>query len=173
MAMRSWARVEAGCAGATATSAPPEEEDAPQAASAIATGPVALAQDPAKPYEGVTLNLSTYSSVPEYDYYATLMDDFKELTGITVNYVQQPVAAQDQKIPLQLSSSFCATATMQAMALVQQAAGTSLIRDEAGFEKLFRDANTIVQHAAVQTGRYESTGKVMFGLPSDWFPFNL
>lgn len=77
------------------------------------------------------------------------------------------------KIPLQLSSSFCATATMQAMALVQQAAGTSLIRDEAGFEKLFRDANTIVQHAAVQTGRYESTGKVMFGLPSDWFPFNL
>ncbi|MBX3030602.1 MAG: extracellular solute-binding protein [Chloroflexi bacterium] len=74
------------------------------AASAIAVAPAALAQDPAKPYEGVTLNLSTYSAVPEYDYYATLMDEFKELTGITVNYVQQPVAAQDQKIPLQLSA---------------------------------------------------------------------
>jgi len=77
------------------------------------------------------------------------------------------------KVPLQLSSSFCATATMQATSLVHQAAGTSSIRDEAGFEKLYRDANTITQHAAVQTARYESTGKVMFGLPSDWFPFNL
>jgi multiple sugar transport system substrate-binding protein len=74
------------------------------AASAIATAPAALAQDPAKPYEGVTLNLSTYSSVPEFDFYATLMPEFTEKTGITVNYVQQPVAAQDQKIPLQLSA---------------------------------------------------------------------
>jgi hypothetical protein len=31
----------------------------------------------------------------------------------------------------------------------------------------------IEEHAAVQTARYESTGKVMFGLPTDWFPFNL
>ncbi|MFN8521256.1 MAG: extracellular solute-binding protein [Chloroflexota bacterium] len=74
------------------------------AASAIATAPAALAQDPAKPFEGVTLNLSTYSAVPEFDFYATLMPEFTEKTGITVNYVQQPVAAQDQKIPLQLSA---------------------------------------------------------------------
>jgi multiple sugar transport system substrate-binding protein len=74
------------------------------AVGAIATAPAAIAQDAAKPYEGVTLNLSTYSSVPEFDFYATLMDDFKEKTGITVNYVQQPIAAQDEKIPLQLSA---------------------------------------------------------------------
>ncbi len=74
------------------------------AASAIATAPAALAQDPAKPFEGVTLNLSTYSSVPEFDFYATLMPEFTEKTGIKVNYAQQPVAAQDQKIPLQLSA---------------------------------------------------------------------
>lgn len=60
------------------------------------------AQD--QPYAGTTLNLSTYSSVPEYDFYATLMPDFEAKTGIKVNYVQQPVAAQDQKIPLQLSA---------------------------------------------------------------------
>ena len=74
------------------------------AAGAIATAPTAFAQDAAKPYEGVTLNLSTYSQVPEFDFYATLMDDFKEKTGITVNYVQQPIAAQDEKIPLQLAA---------------------------------------------------------------------
>jgi alkylation response protein AidB-like acyl-CoA dehydrogenase len=79
----------------------------------------------------------------------------------------------DHKVAMQLAASNCATATMTAMALVHQAAGTSAIRDEAGFEKLFRDANTITQHTAVQTARYESTGKVMFGLPTDWFPFNL
>ena len=67
-------------------------------ASTAATGVVA--QD--KPYEGVTLNVSTYSSVPEFDFYATLIPEFEEATGIKVNYVQQPVAAQDQKIPLQL-----------------------------------------------------------------------
>jgi multiple sugar transport system substrate-binding protein len=60
------------------------------------------AQD--QPYAGTTLNLSTYSSVPEFDFYATLMDEFEAETGIKVNYVQQPVAAQDQKIPLQLSA---------------------------------------------------------------------
>lgn len=62
---------------------------------------------------------------------------------------------------------------MLATNLVHQAAGTSAIRNEAGFEKLYRDANTITQHAAVQTARYESAGKVMFGLPTDWFPFNI
>ena len=74
------------------------------AAGAIATAPAAIAQDAAKPYDGVTLNLSTYSQVPEFDFYATLMDEFKEQTGITVNYVQQPIAAQDEKIPLQLTA---------------------------------------------------------------------
>jgi len=57
-----------------------------------------------QPYAGTVLNLSTYSAVPEYDYYATLMPDFEAKTGIKVNYVQQPVAAQDQKIPLQLTA---------------------------------------------------------------------
>ena len=60
------------------------------------------AQD--QPYAGTTLNLSTYSSVPEFDFYATLMDEFEAQTGIKVNYVQQPIAAQDQKIPLQLAA---------------------------------------------------------------------
>jgi multiple sugar transport system substrate-binding protein len=70
----------------------------------VATTGVVTAQDAEKPYAGVTLNLSTYSAVPEFDFYATLMDEFEAQTGIKVNYVQQPVAAQDQKIPLQLAA---------------------------------------------------------------------
>lgn len=107
-----------------------------------------------------------------------LVDAASAYLGATATAACDAIAAgrpldNELKIGLQLSSSNCASAAIAATCLVQQAAGTSAIRDEAGFEKLFRDANTITQHAAVQTARYESTGKVMFGLPSDWFPFNL
>ncbi|MBV9545726.1 MAG: extracellular solute-binding protein [Chloroflexi bacterium] len=53
---------------------------------------------------GTTLTLETYSTNPEFDFYSTLMDDFQKKTGIKVNYVQQPVAAMDEKVPLQLTA---------------------------------------------------------------------
>jgi ABC-type glycerol-3-phosphate transport system substrate-binding protein len=56
------------------------------------------------PYAGTTLTLETFSGVPEFDFYKTLMPAFKSSTGITVNYIQQPVAAMDQKVPLQLTA---------------------------------------------------------------------
>ncbi len=74
------------------------------AAGAIATAPAAFAQDAAKPYEGVTLNLSTYTGVPVFEFYETLMDDFTEKTGINVNYTFQPIEFMDTKIPLQLTA---------------------------------------------------------------------
>lgn len=58
----------------------------------------------AQPYAGTTLTLETYASVPEFDFYKTLMPKFEQQTGIKVNYIQQPVATQDQKIPLQLTA---------------------------------------------------------------------
>jgi multiple sugar transport system substrate-binding protein len=73
-------------------------------AVAAISGPAAFAQDPAKPYEGTILNLATYSEMPDMDFYETLMDDFKEKTGISVNFQQQPIAFMDQKVPLQLSA---------------------------------------------------------------------
>ena len=74
------------------------------AVGAIATAPAAFAQDAAKPYEGVTLNLSTYSEMPDMDFYKNLMPDFKEKTGINVNFIQHPIAHMDQKVPLQLAA---------------------------------------------------------------------
>ena len=46
------------------------------AATSVATVGT-TAQD--QPYAGTTLNLSTYSSVPEFDFYATLMPEFEAM----------------------------------------------------------------------------------------------
>lgn len=70
---------------------------------AVTLVPTVVAQDE-QPYAGTTLNVSTYSAVPEFDFYGSVIPEFEEATGINVNYVQQPVAAQDQKIPLQLAA---------------------------------------------------------------------
>ena len=58
----------------------------------------------AQPYKGTTLTLETYSGVPEFDYYKSLMPAFTKETGIKVNFLQLPVATIDQKIPLQLKA---------------------------------------------------------------------
>ena len=70
------------------------------AASVMTT---AVSAQDEQPYAGTVLNVSTYSAVPEFDFYGTIIPEFEEATGIDVNYVQQPVEAQDTKIPLQLS----------------------------------------------------------------------
>lgn len=60
--------------------------------------------DAPKPFEGQTINVTTYASVTDFDYYKTILPEFEALTGIKVNYIQLPVAGMDQKIPLQLSA---------------------------------------------------------------------
>jgi alkylation response protein AidB-like acyl-CoA dehydrogenase len=77
----------------------------------------------------------------------------------------------EHKLACQLAAAQAGSATLKAIGLVHQAAGRDAMRDESGFEKLYRDASTIVQHAAVQPARFESVGRVMFGLDPDWFAF--
>jgi alkylation response protein AidB-like acyl-CoA dehydrogenase len=76
--------------------------------------------------------------------------------------------SQQTKIRSQLSACFTAEAYAQAVNLVQQAAGMTGIRVEAGFEGHFRDIHTLTQHAPKSYSRYESVGKTLFGLPQDW-----
>jgi multiple sugar transport system substrate-binding protein len=57
-----------------------------------------------KPYAGQTITLETYSAVPEFNFYKSLMPKFTAQTGINVNFVQLPVDTMDQKIPLQLKA---------------------------------------------------------------------
>ncbi len=93
------AAIAAACSGTAATpsgAAPTGAAPSDGATAAPTTNP--------KPFEGETINVATYSAVTDFDFYATIIADFEAMTGITVNYVQQPVAAMDQKIPLQLSA---------------------------------------------------------------------
>ena len=93
----------AACSGATASpSAAPASE--PAASSDASVAPSAEPSAAAQPFAGETINVSTYSSVTDFDFYKTILPEFEALTGIKVNYVQQPVAAMDQKIPLQLTA---------------------------------------------------------------------
>jgi ABC-type glycerol-3-phosphate transport system substrate-binding protein len=57
-----------------------------------------------KPFAGRTITMETFSAIPEFDFYKTLMPQFTEQTGIEVPYVQLPVASMDQKLPLQLKA---------------------------------------------------------------------
>ena len=79
----------------------------------------------------------------------------------------------DHKISLQLSANNSAAAAEEAMRIVHRTVGTATVRDEAGMGRRYRDLNTITQHTSIQPARWESVGKVMFGLESDWFPFAL
>ena len=88
--------VVAACSGG-ASSAPTSSAAAP---STGATAEPTAAQ----PFAGETITVETYASVPEFDFYKTLVPDFEAKTGIKVNYVQLPVAGMDQKVPLQLSA---------------------------------------------------------------------
>jgi ABC-type glycerol-3-phosphate transport system substrate-binding protein len=97
------AATSAASTPSTAASAAPASTPAAAASStAPASAPASSAA--AKPYAGQTVTIEAYSAVAEFDYYKTLMPAFTAQTGIKVNYVQLPVDAMDQKIPLQLSA---------------------------------------------------------------------
>ncbi len=76
----------------------------------------------------------------------------------------------EQKGNIQLATSYAIRSAADAVDLICEAAGSSAIRLEKPFERHFRDIHTMTQHAAGSTARYESVGKLMFGLDSDW-PF--
>ncbi len=90
------------CSGSAtpSPSTPVTATGAPPSTAAGSPSPTTAAQ----PFAGETITVETYASVPEFDFYKTLVPDFEAKTGIKVNYVQLPVAGMDQKVPLQLSA---------------------------------------------------------------------
>lgn len=90
-----------------------------------------------------------------------------------LNAVQTGRYGPKDKARLQISGAHAGRASQRALDLVHQAVGTSGMRDEAGFERLYRDGNTITQHATLQSARFEDAGKVLLGVESEWFPFLL
>jgi ABC-type glycerol-3-phosphate transport system substrate-binding protein len=85
------------------SAAAPSSANSPAGSAAPASTAGGGTYDP-KAFAGQTITLETYSTVDEFDFYKKQMGDFTNKTGIKVNFVQLPVAAMDQKIPLQLSA---------------------------------------------------------------------
>jgi alkylation response protein AidB-like acyl-CoA dehydrogenase len=74
------------------------------------------------------------------------------------------------KMKLQLAAVYAAAASAKVVDLVHAAVGTTGIRDEYRFQRHFRDAHTITQHAYISAARYESGGQYFLGVPIEW-PF--
>lgn len=75
-------------------------------------------------------------------------------------------------VALGLAEVFAVEAATEAVDLIHTIAGTSAIRTEQPFQQYFRDVHTISQHAFGSPNRYESLGKLMLGVPSDWAFYN-
>jgi ABC-type glycerol-3-phosphate transport system substrate-binding protein len=96
--------VVGACSSSSPATSAPAASGAPASTSASSAPATTAASAAAQPFAGQTITVETYSSVPEFDFYKTLMPDFTAQTGINVNFVQLPVAGMDQKVPLQLSA---------------------------------------------------------------------
>ena len=113
------------------------------------------------------------------------LGEAEALLGAARAYVYESVAAawqtveggqflsQREKIAIQLATSHAIRSSAQAVELVHQAAGTSAIRREQPFERHFRDAHVITQHAFGSMNRFESVGKLLFGQETDWQFFTM
>jgi alkylation response protein AidB-like acyl-CoA dehydrogenase len=73
------------------------------------------------------------------------------------------------RIRCQLAACFGAQSCAEAVDLIYEAAGTSAIRVEHGIERHYRDVHTITQHVTHSYARYEDAGRLLFGLPPDFF----
>ena len=87
--------------------------------------------------------------------------------------VQGQMLSLEQKMKIQLATTYAIRAAADAVDLVHEAAGTTAIRNEHRFQQHWRDVHVITQHAFVSTSRYESVGKLLFGLETDWTFFPL
>jgi alkylation response protein AidB-like acyl-CoA dehydrogenase len=74
------------------------------------------------------------------------------------------------KARLQLAACHVPIAAAEAVDLIHSVAGTAGIRNDQTFQRHFRDAHVITQHAYVCESRMEAVGQVRFGLEPNW-PF--
>ena len=87
--------------------------------------------------------------------------------------VQGAAITLDRKLKMQLATTHANRSAAKAVDFVHDAAGASAIRNQYRFQRYFRDAHTMTQHAFSSASRYESVGAMMLGAESDWsfFPF--
>lgn len=71
-------------------------------------------------------------------------------------------------VPMGLASSFALEASVEAVDLLYQSAGSTAFRDECPLQQRFRDVQTLRQNTIASWSRYEQLGKMLLGRPSDW-----
>jgi alkylation response protein AidB-like acyl-CoA dehydrogenase len=76
--------------------------------------------------------------------------------------------SDNAKIRLQLAASYAGEACAEATRLVNDVVGTAAIHLTQPFERYFRDAHTLIHHAANSNRRYVEAGKLMLGQQVDW-----
>lgn len=76
--------------------------------------------------------------------------------------------ARGQKARCQLAGSSAVRAAAEVVDLVHSCVGTSGVREEAPFERHFRDVHVVTQHAFVSEARLEAVGQIRLGLEPDW-----
>lgn len=75
-----------------------------------------------------------------------------------------------RKMKLQIAATHAAASAARVVDLIHAAVGASGIREEQRFQRHFRDAHTITQHAFISASRYDSAGQHYLGVPIEW-PF--
>jgi len=80
---------------------------------------------------------------------------------------------EDTKTRCQLAECFGAQACAEAVDLVYEACGSSSFRIENGIERHHRDIHVLTQHAYKSSARYEDVGRILFGLPPEFWALRL
>ncbi|MEN8159767.1 MAG: acyl-CoA dehydrogenase family protein [Myxococcota bacterium] len=81
--------------------------------------------------------------------------------------------SEETRVRCQLAASFGTESCAEAVDLVCAAAGSSAIRLEHGFERHHRDVHALTKHTYRSPARYEDIGKILFGLPPDFWVLDL
>jgi alkylation response protein AidB-like acyl-CoA dehydrogenase len=96
---------------------------------------------------------------------AYLYQTFDEAYGRAV--AGEPMTMAD-KARVQSAATNAVTAASEAVRLVHAAVGATGIRQEAPFERFFRDTHVLTQHAFVCASRYEDVGRFLLGREPEW-----
>lgn len=76
----------------------------------------------------------------------------------------------EQRMQLQLSSTYAIRSCVDTVNIVHEMAGLSSMRESGNIQRYFRDIHTIKHHAFISTDRYQAVGQLMLGLEPNW-PF--
>lgn len=77
-------------------------------------------------------------------------------------------ASWPAKLRVQAAVSFAAEACAEAVRIVDDVAGSTSFRQGEPFERHFRDAHTLLQHASKANPRYATAGRLLFGFENEW-----